>query len=136
MNWRHVVEAIMLGATATSICTAFMLRGFEIIKDMEKGLRKFMAEQGYNSLEQFRGVFVEKCALTLSDIKVLDAVAKVDPEICTGCGLCTKPAHCGLDRRAITLVDKKAVVEEAQCVGCETCDSICPVNAITMIVKK
>lgn len=135
-NWRHVVEAVMCGATATSICTAFMLHGFEILKEMETGLRGFMEEQGYQSLEEFRGIVLDNIALTPAEITVFDAFARVDPERCNGCGLCAKPAHCGLDRIAITLRDEIAVVDEAQCMGCETCASICPVDAITMIVKK
>ncbi|MEE9612770.1 MAG: 4Fe-4S binding protein, partial [Desulfatiglandales bacterium] len=136
MNWRHAVEAIMCGANATAICTAFMLRGFEILKGMEEGLRKFMEEQSYSSVDELRGIVVDKIALTPSEINVLDAVAKVDSEKCNGCGLCAKPAHCGFEMRAISLVDGIAVVDEPQCIGCETCASICPVDAITMIIKE
>jgi dihydroorotate dehydrogenase/Pyruvate/2-oxoacid:ferredoxin oxidoreductase delta subunit len=135
MNWQHVVEAIMCGATATAICTAFMIRGFEIIKDMERGLRNFMAEQDYNSIDEFHGIFLTKIALTPSEINVVDAVACIDAEKCNGCGLCIKPAHCGLERRAIRLSDGIAVVDEPQCIGCETCASICPTDAITMRIK-
>lgn len=136
MNWKHVVEAIMCGATATSVCTAFMVRGFEILRKMEKGLLNFMKEQSYSSIEEFRGILLDKVALTPSEINVIDAVARVEPEKCNGCGLCAKPAHCGLERRAIKLVNGKAVIDEAQCIGCETCASICPAGAITMIIKK
>jgi dihydropyrimidine dehydrogenase (NAD+) subunit PreA len=134
-NWKHVVEAIMCGATAAAICTAFMVRGYRILKKMNEGLTKFMDEKGYTSVTDFRSFFLDKVAITPSEINVYDAVAKVDSEKCDGCGLCTRPAHCGLQRRAITLVDKKAVIEEAQCIGCETCASICPVGAITMDVE-
>lgn len=135
MNWQHVVEAIMCGATATAICTAFMIRGFETIKNMELGLKRFMREQGYKLIDEFRGTFLNQIALTPSEIDVADAVARVDDRKCNGCGLCIKPAHCGLDRRAIRLLDGIAVVDELQCIGCETCASICPTEAITMIIK-
>ena len=136
MNWKHAVEAIMCGATATSICTAFMLYGFEILEDMIAGLKRFMEEQDYRSTKAFRGIIVDRIALAPSEVTVFDAVARVDPEKCNGCGLCAKPAHCGLDRRAITLQDEIAVVDEGQCSGCETCASICPAEAIIMIVKR
>jgi dihydroorotate dehydrogenase/Pyruvate/2-oxoacid:ferredoxin oxidoreductase delta subunit len=136
MNWRHVVEALMCGATAAAICTAFMIKGFEIIREMELGLSKFMEEQGYGSIDEFRGAFLNKVALTFSEIHVDDVVAGVAAEKCTGCGLCEKPAHCGLERRAIHLADGIATVDESQCIGCETCASICPVDAITMVPKK
>ena len=135
MNWQHMVEAIMCGATATAICTAFMIKGFEIIKEMELGLRRFMEEQGFNCIEEFKGTLLDKIALTFAEIDVLDVVASINAEKCTGCGLCAKPAHCGLERRAIHLLDGIAIVDEPQCIGCETCASICPTNAITMIPK-
>jgi dihydropyrimidine dehydrogenase (NAD+) subunit PreA len=136
MGWRHIIEAIMCGAAATSICTAFVIRGFEIIQKMKEGLIRFMEEQGYDSLEELRGLFLDKIALTPGEIEVFDVVAKVDNEKCNGCGLCAKPAHCGLTERAIKMVNKKAVVDETQCLGCETCASICPETAITMVGKK
>ena len=136
MNWQHIVEDIMCGAVATAICTAFMIRGFEIIKDMETGFKKFMETQGYNSLADFRGLLLDKIALTPSEIKVRDAVARVNPGKCNGCGLCAKPAHCGIRQRAIRLRNDIAVVNEDQCTGCETCASICPVDAIEILLKQ
>ena len=103
---------------------------------MREGLSKFIKDQGYSSITDFRGILIDKPALTFSEITVSDAVARIASEKCNGCGLCIKPAHCGLDRRAINIADNKAVIEEAQCVGCETCASICPCGAVTMVLKK
>ncbi|MBI2869191.1 MAG: 4Fe-4S binding protein [Chloroflexi bacterium] len=133
-SWQHVVEGIMCGATATAACTIYMLRGFEVLRKMESGLRKFMEEQGYATLDEFRGVILDRVALNFAEIEVRDAVARIDPAKCNGCGLCLKPGHCGLERRAITMAGGKAVVEEAQCVGCETCASICPTGAVAIIL--
>ena len=133
MKWQHIVEAIMCGATAAAICTAFMIHGFEIIADMLVGLQSFMQQQNYNGIDEFRGKFLERIALTPSDIKIEDRVAAVDEEECTGCGLCAKPAHCGLEKRAVRMDHGKAVIDNKQCIGCETCASICPVKAIKMV---
>jgi dihydropyrimidine dehydrogenase (NAD+) subunit PreA len=103
---------------------------------MREGVIRFMEEQGYDSVEEFRGLFLDKVALTPGEIEAFDVVAKVDNEKCNGCGLCAKPAHCGLSERAIKIVNNKAVVDETQCLGCETCASICPETAITMVKKK
>jgi len=134
MKWEHIVEAIMCGAQATAMCSAFMIHGFGIIRDMTAGLTAFMEEEGYRSLDDFRGAVLGKIALTPSEIRVLDAVAVVDPERCNGCGLCAKPAHCGLEKRAMSMRDGKARVDRNQCTGCETCASICPLNAIKMVL--
>ena len=136
MGWRHIVEAIMCGAAATAVCSAFAIRGFGIIRKMKEGLIRFMEEKGYDSLDEFRGLFVDRVALTPGEIRVFDVVAKVDHEKCSGCGLCAKPAHCGVSERAIKILDNKAVVDEAQCLGCETCAGICPETAITMVRKR
>ncbi len=135
MKWVDVVETIMCGATATAACTLFMIRGFETLKDMEWNLRKFMEEQGYSHIEEFRGVLVDQMEMTHSNLKVCDVVAKVDKEKCTGCGLCLKPAHCGWQRRAIHMEDEVAIIDEEQCLGCETCASLCPTNAIEMVER-
>jgi len=136
MGWRHIIEAIMCGASATSICTAFVIRGFEIIRRMKEGLIRFMEEKGYDSIAEFRGLFVDKVALAPGEIRVFDVVARVDREKCNGCGLCAKPAHCGLSERAIKIMNNRAVIDETQCLGCETCASICPETAITMVKKE
>lgn len=134
MNWKHIVEAIMCGATATAVCSAFMIHGFGIIKDMTRGLLCFMENENYNSIHEFKGLLLEKIALTPSEIRVDDAVAVIDSKQCNGCGLCVKPAHCGLEKRAISLNHGKAYVDKKQCIGCETCVSICPLDAIKMVI--
>ncbi|MGD8386690.1 MAG: 4Fe-4S binding protein [Desulfobacteraceae bacterium] len=134
MNWKHIVEAIMCGATATAVCTAFMIHGFGIIQEMTAGIRAFMERENYHSINEFKGILLDKIALTPSEINVVDAVAVIDVEKCNGCGLCGKPAHCGREKRAISLHHGKAYVDKDQCIGCETCASICPLGAIEMVL--
>ncbi len=138
MNSTHVIEAIMCGATATASCRVYMLHGFEVLREMEEGLRKFMEKQHYSSPEEFRGIFIGNREMLThgTGTTILDAFARIDPEKCNGCGLCVKPAQCGINRRAISMVNKKAVVDDTQCSGCETCASVCPVDAVTMVVKR
>lgn len=135
VKWQDVVEHIMCGATATAACTIFMVRGFEVIKKWDEGLRKFMEEKGYKSVSEFRGLFLKHLALTFTEVNVKNVIAKIDPEKCTGCGLCLKPAHCGINWRAISMKDNVAVVNPAECIGCETCQSICPVNAVELVLQ-
>ena len=129
-TWEDVVKSIMVGASIVQTTTAIMYgtKQFGAIKDFIDGLEKFMIEKGYNSILEMRG-------LTLSQLKTWDVVDResrylsaVDPEKCTGCGLC--PKWCFFD--AITMVEKKAVIDRSKCDGCGLCPSLCPKDAITM----
>ncbi|HNW30951.1 MAG TPA: 4Fe-4S binding protein [Spirochaetota bacterium] len=53
--------------------------------------------------------------------------AKVDKNICSGCGACE--AQCGAG--AIT-VGEYAEIDENLCTGCGVCVEVCPLEAISM----
>lgn len=131
-NWRHVIEMMMFGATATGLCTILMIRGFEVIKDIERGIKEFMETNGFNRVEDFRGLALKNIVSRSTEVELTQVVASVDKDRCNGCGLCIKPAHCGLEHRAIKIVDGKAEVEREQCLGCGACFYLCPTNAIRL----
>ncbi len=54
--------------------------------------------------------------------------AKVDPDLCIGCSLCSE--HCRFD--AIR-VDQIAHVDSFGCEGCGVCEYVCPTKAINMV---
>jgi NAD-dependent dihydropyrimidine dehydrogenase PreA subunit len=58
-------------------------------------------------------------------------VATVDPDSCTGCGICAPrcPVH------AIS-TDEKAGVDSGKCLGCGLCSTACPVEAIIMHLRE
>jgi ferredoxin len=56
-------------------------------------------------------------------------VAKVNADICTGCGTCVDECPAA----AISLNDDDiAVVDESECLDCGACEDACPNNAITI----
>ncbi|MFX1477945.1 MAG: 4Fe-4S binding protein, partial [Promethearchaeota archaeon] len=60
-------------------------------------------------------------------------IAKVYPEICTGCGICVEKCYSG----AKELNDEgKAETNEELCIGCGICAAFCPEGAISLVEKQ
>ena len=58
--------------------------------------------------------------------------AKVDKELCVGCGTCVDACP----EAAIELVDDLAVVDEKRCKDCGDCVEACPTEAIKVEKKE
>lgn len=132
MDWKHAVEMLMFGATATGLCTNLMIHGFEVLSEIEKKIGEFMSNAGFDRIEDFKGLALKNMCTFSTEVEIIPVVAAIDKDVCNGCGLCVKPAHCGLERRAIRFVEGKAEVNREQCLGCGTCFYICPAKAVTM----
>ena len=63
-------------------------------------------------------------------VQIDPVVAFIDPEICSGCGLCEKVC----EYSALTLNPYRRVmtINTAVCKGCGACNSVCPVGAISL----
>jgi dihydropyrimidine dehydrogenase (NAD+) subunit PreA len=129
MNWKDVVEMIMFGASAVSLCTLLHIYGFESIIKIEKGLRAFMEQQGYSRVDDFKGLALGYIASNDDPGGIIPSVARIDRDKCTGCGTCLKPAHC----LATYMEEGKVVVDESECLGCGTCYLLCPEGAVSII---
>jgi dihydropyrimidine dehydrogenase (NAD+) subunit PreA len=153
-NWRDAAEFILLGCQSIQLCTAPMHWGFRIVEDMIDGLKNWMDEKGFHTIDDFRG-------LSLPNVKEwknlnlnYKIVAKIHPEKCIGCDLCYIACEDGahqcihIDPRepklTVTPIPKLdgpiqsaqirvPRVDEEECVGCNLCALVCPVEScITM----
>ena len=50
-----VVKYLLAGATTVQTCTAVVMNGYEILRELNAGLKAFMEKKGYGRLEDFRG---------------------------------------------------------------------------------
>jgi len=120
------VQMMMCGADVIGICTETMLRGFEFLPGLVRRMKSFMAEQGYARPSDFRDLAAGAIA-PVDRLTRQEGHARVDPDVCDGCGRCVRIGHC----YAITMADGKAVVTPGDCTGCSTCLDICPAGAIS-----
>ena len=128
-NWRQSIEMIMYGATALTFCTALYFLGFEVLKEIEDGLRQFVTEQGYSNILDVRGMALQHITVP-HDVVYVDKLPSIDRDKCTGCEFCVRPGHC----EALALVDgKAALVSSSLCTRCGVCYWLCPHDAISMV---
>jgi dihydroorotate dehydrogenase/Pyruvate/2-oxoacid:ferredoxin oxidoreductase delta subunit len=126
----HVVESIMLGATAVQMVTPILMQGRKLITRDVRFLEKYMEEQAYATPEDFRGLALGhiKPAKTLhSTYDERRVLAKVDTEKCKGCGICSDSICL-----AISVEGTKAKVSADMCAGCGMCVAVCPHEAVKL----
>ena len=134
-TWRDAAEFIALGAGNVQVCTAAMVYGFKIIKDLTDGLANFMDEQGYCNIAGFRG----KAVQTITDWRNLNLnhieKAVINQDLCIQCGRCHVVCEDTSHQAIVASMNGKRhfEVRDDECVGCNLCVSICPVpECITM----
>lgn len=127
-SWRDIVEYIMIGATVVQVASVVMWNGWQVVPRLLEGLRKFMADHGYQSVEDFRGV-------ALPYVETIEEYARrprkrisLDEDKCTRCGLC--PRVCFYEALLEEAGDIKT--DPAVCDGCGLCVEICPVGALKL----
>ncbi|WP_414832629.1 NAD-dependent dihydropyrimidine dehydrogenase subunit PreA [Afifella sp. YEN Y35] len=134
-TWKDAAEFMALGAQNVQVCTAAMTYGFKIVREMVEGLERWMAEKGFETLDDFIG----RAVPNVTDWQYLNlnyvTKARIDQELCIKCGRCHIACE-DTSHQAIThMVDGKRHFEviDAECVGCNLCVNVCPVeNCITM----
>lgn len=129
-TWRDAAEFISLGCGTVQVCTAAMVYGFPIVRDMINGLSHFMDEKGYRTLDDFCG----RAVSSVTDWRYLNlnhvSKAVIDQSRCIQCGRCHQVCEDTSHQAISTTQDgqRHFEVKEKDCVGCNLCASICPVE--------
>lgn len=56
LSWKDAVEMILAGASAIQIGTGIKYKGFEIFKELNSGIERYLTLKGYKSLEEIKGL--------------------------------------------------------------------------------
>lgn len=130
--WKDAVEYLAAGASLVEVCTATMWYGFDLVKKLTQGLNWYLNSKGYNCPDEIVRKALPQI-VTYSDLDhSIKLVAKIDRELCNGCGVCVVSCSSG-GYQAIALVEKGARINLTQCGGCGLCVGMCPMDAIEMV---
>jgi dihydropyrimidine dehydrogenase (NAD+) subunit PreA len=127
-TWRDSVELLAVGAGNVQICTAVMLHGFDIIRDLTSGMDNYLEEMSLNSISEIIG----KSLPFLSDHDSLPRQqlrSFVVEDKCIGCGRCFIACRDG-GHEAITWnqESRRPQISTEKCVGCGLCLLTQPVS--------
>ncbi|MBE0479220.1 tRNA-dihydrouridine synthase [Candidatus Aerophobetes bacterium] len=125
----HVIEAIMLGASACQTLTGVVCGGIKFLSRTNEWLYEYMKKCGYTKIEDFKGMGL-KHLQSSTEAKFRYYVAKPDFKLCTGCGKCAE-SYCP----AITMQEGRPVVDGRYCSCCGMCNFICPVDAFKYVSR-
>lgn len=125
-----VVKYILSGAATVQVCTAIIMRGYEVITQFNKELEEFMTHKGYSRIEDFKGKVTKKILGTEEIDRVHRVKACIDKDRCSGCSLCYKVCIYS----AVKPEEGKYRILEI-CDGCGLCVEVCPKGAIRMVKK-
>ena len=136
-NWSDALEFILLGAGSIQVTTAVMQYGYRIIDDLKSGLEMYLAEKGFSSIKEARGLALDSVSET-TDVLERDTIVypKFNKDRCIGCGRCVISCADG-GHQAIRLNEqRKPVMDGTRCVGCHLCLLVCPQKAISSTRKR
>ena len=136
-NWSDALEFILLGAGSVQVTTAVMQYGYRIIDDLKAGLNLYLAEKGFQSVDETRGLALDSVSDT-TDVLERDTVLfpKFSREKCISCGRCAVSCADGGHQAIRFGEDRKPVLDGKKCVGCHLCLLVCPARAISAARKR
>lgn len=128
-DWKDAVEYIMVGATTVQVCTAAMWHGFKLGQKLLNGMKKFMSQKGYRSLNELRGISLQYFTSQVPMPQTIKAA--IDARRCKRCGKCFIACRDGA-YDAIKKIKGLFQVDRKECDGCGLCVQVCPEQAIQL----
>jgi dihydropyrimidine dehydrogenase (NAD+) subunit PreA len=130
IDWVSGVEFLLVGSEAFQVCTGVMTEGFRLGKKIYDGLIKYMEQNAYQKLSDFRGGALKH--LSDDPHTQIEAISVIDPKKCTKCRRCV--VACKEAGYQAIEYDEKAdfpikVIPE-RCTGCGLCFVTCKDGAV------
>jgi dihydropyrimidine dehydrogenase (NAD+) subunit PreA len=136
-TWKDALEYILLGAGSVQVTTAVMQYGYRIIDDLISGLNYYLAELGFQSVEDARSLALDSVSET-TDVLERDTIIfpRFQHEKCIGCGRCVIACADGGHQALSLNSDRRVLFDAKKCVGCHLCRLVCPQRAIALGRKR
>lgn len=124
----HVLEYMMLGASAVQIGTSVMMEGKEIIGRIIKDLENWVCEHEVGNIEAVKGKAIHNMK-SFDEMKIEPAVSTAKSVPCTeNCRKCI--VSCMYD--AISRDGIEIKVSSEKCIGCGLCTFVCPAKKLEL----
>ncbi len=128
----HVIEVMMLGARMVQLSSGIFFNGIDFPGKVVGFMKKYMEEQGYNSVNDFIGLGLEYI-VEMEEIQkeyrpqVGKLIARIDYDKCVG------PDTCDICLNTFCIAtyeeDSEVKVDPLLCCGCNLCVIRCPHGA-------
>ena len=133
-NAEDIIRFLLAGCRAVQICTEVMVKGFDVIPPMLRGLEEYMEKHSIEHISDIIGRATDS-AMTREEVYEDKKMAYIDDEKCIACGLCIE--RCPWN--GLKMIDGKVICVsydaeryERACLGCGMCTCMCPKGAISL----
>ncbi len=130
-DWKDVLEYMCVGSGAVQICTAVMMNGFVIIKDILAGLELYMNRKGLKGLSEIVGVTVKRLVEQEELSRTWSRKSHLEEEKCIKCKKCITACE-ESGNNAIGFTDNYISINKEKCDGCALCVNVCPTLALSL----
>ncbi|NLW72744.1 MAG: FAD-dependent oxidoreductase [Chloroflexi bacterium] len=91
-SWQDAVEMVMCGGSLLGICAETLINGFDILEPIVKGMKSFMDEHGFETLDDYRSTIVPEVKSS-AEVTIYDGYAQIiNPQLAAPCKIAC-PLH-------------------------------------------